>query len=397
MKTVKFPVTVTEQGVTAKIRKITKQKNGCNYTSYVVEYFLLGKRKQVWRSDFTEAKTTATDACLKIANGSQSSMELKDKERLAYARAIEFLEPVHTPIDTACHEYADATQILSGKASIVEACRDWAKHNAVVLSKIAVAAATEQLKNQARIDRKSNLRQKQLAGVLDRFAKSFNVEVQAITPSQISTYLAGLPMAERSKRNHRDVIGFFNRWLNLRGYLPKGTDWLEGVQNYTARKLGEIQIYTPEELRLLLSNADTRLMPFLAIGAFAGLRHAEIARLDWSEIELAHETGESFIEVRADKAKTQTRNTHPQTGRGSQRRLDTKWLCVSRTDYGSFVTLSTSLDKVSGFCFLFAISAMQSGHVGDLLSIRSSGVRKPHRVSVVFIRHFSAIIPAVHE
>jgi hypothetical protein len=121
MKTVKFPVTVTEQGVSAKIREVVKEKNGRNYTSYIVEYILLGKRKQVWRSDLTEAKTSVKEACLKIANGSQSSLELRGNERLAYARAVEFLIPVHTSIDTACREYADALQILVGKASIAEA------------------------------------------------------------------------------------------------------------------------------------------------------------------------------------------------------------------------------------------------------------------------------------
>ena len=41
----------------------------------------------------------------------------------------------------------------------------------------------------------------------------------------------------------------------------------------------------------------------LAIGAFAGLREAEIKRLDWAEIDLPR----NFIEVKADKAKTARR------------------------------------------------------------------------------------------
>src|SRR4026207_2524113 len=42
------------------------------------------------------------------------------------------------------------------------------------------------------------------------------------------SYLAALQLKERTKRNHRDTIGFFNRWLVLRGFLSQGTDWLEG-------------------------------------------------------------------------------------------------------------------------------------------------------------------------
>src|SRR5690349_23059890 len=33
-----------------------------------------------------------------------------------------------------------------------------------------------------------------------------------LTPALIAAYLTGLPMRERTKRNHRDVLGFFSRW-----------------------------------------------------------------------------------------------------------------------------------------------------------------------------------------
>ena len=50
-----------------------------------------------------------------------------------------------------------------------------------------------------------------------------------------------------------------------------------------------------------LGNPD--IIPALAIGLFAGLRQAEIERLDWNEVDL----GRSFIEVTAEKAKTKKR------------------------------------------------------------------------------------------
>jgi hypothetical protein len=48
----KFPVIVSEGGVSAKIRKITQTKNGTEYITYIVNYVLLGKQKQVGRTDF---------------------------------------------------------------------------------------------------------------------------------------------------------------------------------------------------------------------------------------------------------------------------------------------------------------------------------------------------------
>jgi integrase len=310
MKTAKkdgqFPVTVSENRVTAKIHKVTKIRNGKTYTSYVADYVLLGQRKQVVRANFEEAKQIALDACRLIAGGQQMSLTLVNGERMAYLRATEALSPFGVALDLAATEYATALQILGGKASIVEACRDWMKRNSTELPKILIPAAVELFKTQAETDRKSDDRQKQFRIVLDRFALGFNVEAHTLTPGLISGYLAALPLSERSKRNHRDVIRCFNRWLILRGYLPKGTDWLENVQKYSARKLSPIQIYTPDEVTSLLHVAGD-MTPFIAIAAFAGLRHAEIARLDWGEIDLE----DGFIEVAAFKSKTGERRLVP--------------------------------------------------------------------------------------
>lgn len=45
----------------------------------------------------------------------------------------------------------------------------------------------------------------------------------------------------------------------------------------------------------------------MAIGAFAGVRHEEIQRLDWQDIKLKA----GIIEIRAAKAKTASRRTIP--------------------------------------------------------------------------------------
>ena len=60
-------------------------------------------------------------------------------------------------------------------------------------------------------------------------------------------------------------------------------------------------------MRRLIAAADERILPLIVIGGFAGLRHAEIARLEWQDIDLE----EGFIEVKAENAKTDTRRIVP--------------------------------------------------------------------------------------
>jgi integrase len=294
---------VQRNGISVRIRPTNK--NGV--TRFVVDYRNQGQRKLVWRSTLADARATANEAINKITEGQAEVLNLKSTDVHAYVRARSALEGIEKEIDDVAREYAEAFRLLSGRASIGETVRDWLRQNAVELPRITVTDSALQLIKQSKTDGKSNDRQKQLAAQLDAFAAAFNCEVHTLTTKMISDYLTALPFRERTKRNHRDTLGFFNRWLIMRGYLAKGTDWLEGVQNYTARKLGEIEILSAAEMRRLIMAADEKILPLIVIGGFAGLRHAEITRLDWQDIDL----NEGFIEVKASNAKTDTRRIVP--------------------------------------------------------------------------------------
>jgi integrase len=279
----------------------------------VLDYRANGQRKLVWRSTMAKARKAADEAIDKITEGQAEVLNLKSADAHAYTRARAFLDggegetKIDLQIDEAVRIAAEVLRLLAGRATPLEVTRDWLKRNAVELPKITVADAAVMLKNQAETDGKSNDRQKQLAAALDAFTAAFNCEVLSLTPKMIADYLTALPFKERTKANHRDTIGFFNRWLVLRGYLAKGTDWLEGVQKYTKRKQGEISTYTADEMRRLIAAADERILPMIVIGGFAGLRHAEIARLEWQDIDME----EGFIEIKAENAKTDTRRIVP--------------------------------------------------------------------------------------
>jgi integrase len=298
-----------KNGISVRIRPTIKD----GVTRFVLDYRANGQRKLVWRSSLADARRAADAAIDKITEGQVEVLNLKSADAHAYTRARAFMNgkdgetKIEKEIDELVGEICEIYRMLGGRATPLEITRDWCKRNAVELPRVTVADAVEKVKVQARTDGKSDLRRKQLANVLDRFAEYLNQEVHTLTPKMIAEYLTALELAERSRRNHRDVIGFFNRWLVLRGYLHKGTDWLEGVQNYSARKLGKIAIYTAEEMRRLIAAANERILPMILIGGFAGLLHAEIARLEWEDIDLE----EGFIEVRAENAKTDTRRIVP--------------------------------------------------------------------------------------
>jgi integrase len=237
------------------------------------------------------------------------TLQLKNGDRMTYLRATEALAPLSAALDTACREYAEAIQILGGQGSLVEAARFYTKTHNVELPSIDTAKAVEAMLAQAKADGKSRERLHQLRTYLDRFKTDFNGNVADITSATIQGFLTAMNTSERTKKNCRDVLRAFFKWCAASGYLARTApdDLMERVPVYRNKRIGRIEIFAPEQLTALLGKADSRLLPYLVIGAFAGLRGEEIKRLDWSEIDLA----DGFIEVAADKAKTDTRRLVP--------------------------------------------------------------------------------------
>ena len=92
----------------------------------------------------------------------------------------------------------------------------------------------------------------------------------------------------------------------------------------------EISIFTPEEIEKLHLAAHARILPVIAIGAFAGIRTAEIMRLDWEDIKWDR----GHIEIAGRKAKTAARRLVP-----LPENLKT-WLSPWREETGPIVTLT---------------------------------------------------------
>jgi integrase len=309
MSKASFPRTVTVKGIkgiTATIYRQKQTKGSATYTSYTLAYSLLGKLKRETFADLAKAEQAGQDAIARVAGGEQSILELANRDREQYQRAVEALTPYKVTLDVAAIEYADARAVLNGSGTLAEAARYFVRQHAKDLPRIAVSKAVEECLAQCRADRKSPARMHQLEHYLTAFAGDMNVEVSELTPGIVSRYLTAMQASERTKKNARDVIGYFGRWLVLHGYRERGNDLVEGVQHYSM-KSGEIHIFTPAEIAKLIEQANALLLPYLVIGAFAGLRGAEIQRLDWSEIDLQ----DGFIEVKAEKSKTDTRRLVP--------------------------------------------------------------------------------------
>jgi integrase len=136
---------------------------------------------------------------------------------------------------------------------------------------------------------------------LNIFAAKFDGQpVATITSAEIDDWLRSLPVAPVTRNHYRRLIVLAFNFAIQRGYAVANP----AVKTAKAKERGsKIGILSIAQAARLLESAGPEMLPYIAIGLFAGLRRAEIERLDWSEIDF--ESG--LIEVTAEKAKTAQR------------------------------------------------------------------------------------------
>src|SRR5215469_16790576 len=143
---------------------------------------------------------------------------------------------------------------------------------------------------------------------LKKFCQDFGDRLIAdIGVEELDKWLRDLPVSPKTRADYRANIGVLFSYATRRRMID-----FNPIPFTEKPKLIDVppEIFAVNELRALLETAKQQapdVLPMLAIGAFAGLRDAEIKRLDWHEVDLVRR----HIEVIAAKAKSARRRIVP--------------------------------------------------------------------------------------
>ena len=299
-----FPITVKAGSSRVKIYRDAR-KDGSTY--YRVSYYLGGKRQGKTFPDLDEAKKEANAKAAQLSRGDIDAMQLNGTDRLAYGRSLEAVRQFNIPLDAATIDYAEARKVL-GNHSLMEAARFYMKHNAAGIMGKPVSEAFEEFKKAKKdAGRNAHYLRVDIGSRCGAFAKAFKVEVRQLTARDVDDYLSDLKnMKGQTVNKHADALGTFFKFCQSRQWLSKEINLLEHFESRREQH-GEIEIFTPKELRLLLDAADPEFATCIALQAFAGVRSEELQRLTWEDLEKV----DGHICVAASKAKTASRRITP--------------------------------------------------------------------------------------
>lgn len=301
MKTIAFPQKVKRGSVTVKIYRTPS--HGCD--SFTLSYYQDGVRKRPTFPDFENAKAEAELIATRLASKDSYALALSSADCSAYSRARQVLDPLGVAIETAAVQFADARQRLGDVPLSYVVDFFLKRHPAKIVPKpVSVLVAEMMAAKQA--DSLSARYLQCLRYCLGKFEKAFQGNINAVSGADIDKWLRASGLSPRTRNNLRNSVQTLFGFAKTRGYLPKDHDEIDSVPTVKDRE-GAIEVFTPAEMAEILSNASERVIPFMALGGFAGIRHAEIQRLDWKDIRF----DDGIVELHAAKAKTASRRTVP--------------------------------------------------------------------------------------
>jgi integrase len=251
-------------------------------TGWQVACMLKGERIRETFPTLKEAETRAAQIRQQRDNEGAAAFALPAAARVEAVNCGEMLRPYNATITEAVTYYVE--HVL-------------AYRNAPPVSEIVKRMVAEAESAGRRETTVKDLRLR-----LERFSRTFG-----------KRQLAGISLAELKQwlddptHTARTRINYATKVSQLYGYAIRhqwaDVNLVERITRPTP-EAGEPGIFTVEQAARLLEHADeVGLLPYVAIGLFAGIRSAELLRLDWSAVKLS----ERAVVVGAGIAKKRSR------------------------------------------------------------------------------------------
>jgi len=266
--------------VSVKVRERTTRVKGTPYTYWIVDLGMVDGRR-ITKQFVTkgEAEQYAAKQTVRLRHLGEKALSLSDDE---------------------LHDAAHALAALKGSASLLAAAKFYVAHNNPAGGRMPLKDVVEAY---VREGESNKLRPRSLLDLkyrLGRIVAHFGGDRLActITRHDADSWLSSLrlasgdPVSDLSRRHYRTVAGGLFNYAIEHDYVAENpftskTGRRRRNGGPTEEKLPQILSESTVEAVIKAAHAcEPEMIPALTIGFFAGLRTAEIQRLDWRYVDL---------------------------------------------------------------------------------------------------------------
>jgi len=280
-------------------RRLTPSGN----PAFMVANYSGEKRRFDSYSTETDALAAANKLARQLSQRDVLSASMTREQSIEYASAVQSLQPLGLTLSAAVAALVEAVKLTGDLANVAAAVRFYkAKHKAIT-SKTVAEVVVELLalkKSRGASERYLD----DLSFRLEKFATAFQCNMGSVTTAAVQAWLDGQKLSTQSYNNNRRVAHLLCAFAVSRSYAHDNP--VAGVDKVKISN-GDCEVFTPDEAAKLLASAPEDFLPCLALGLFAGIRSAELERLDWQDIDLKAR----HIIVGKSAAKTASRRIVP--------------------------------------------------------------------------------------
>jgi integrase len=282
-----------------QVKKVTiPQKTKATDTApakeWEVDYWMLdyrrdGKRIRQYFETKKAADKALSDLNTKWKNEGQNALDLSHRQRVEAFESFRRLSQYNETLTSAVNFYI--------------------KHLEATKKGITVQAMVDEFLNLPRRKNQSKVHKDDLFSRYTRFCATFGSRlVHEVTDKEVAKWLYSMDLAPVSFNNWTDRISFLFGYGVENGYLDKNPiDKRLRRENPIDEK---VEVFSVDDITKLLCAAaegQPELVPMIALGAFTGVRIAELHRLEYQDINFS--TG--FVEVAGFKAKSRSHRKIP--------------------------------------------------------------------------------------
>lgn len=283
--------------------KVYRRTRSDGTLGFEVANYASGKRRLESFPSAESALDRADTLARQLSEREVLAAEMTNEQAAEYAASLQNLAPYGVSLIAATGTLAECLKLVGDLSTLQNAAKSYVVRNKQLQRKRVEDAVAELLA--LKEARQASTRYLQdLKSRLNRFAADFQKDASDVTTAEVQTWLDSHKLSAQTYQNNRRVVHLLFEHCAARGYAVDNpvaqTETLEV-------KAGDTEVFTPADIQKLLAAASEEFLPCLAIGAFAGLRSAEIERLEWSDIQFSS----GSIVVGASKAKTASRRVVP--------------------------------------------------------------------------------------
>jgi integrase len=301
------------------------------YSEFVLAWKEGGRRKVRSLACMEEARLIAQQTTVRLTNGYSGNEATKrdiDILRHCEDQAKQFGVTLAAAID----EWVSARK-TAGDIALSDAVRFYQANRADIVQLKSLAQVAEEFVASRRASGVTDAYVTSSRDYLKRFTGQVSGNIADVTVRDINAFLqAQKTLGPVTRNGLRTCLVTMFGFAKRQGYLhPDRKTAAEQSETFKVPD-SDIEIFTPEEIRKVLLACHARLIPLVAIGAFSGIRSAEIQRLDWEDIKWDR----GHIEIAGRKAKTAARRLVPLSDNLKA------WLAPWRESTGQIISMTTA-------------------------------------------------------